>query len=65
MKFTIKQSLLLGSALLFLSLIFGYTGAWLYNSNVLNRASHGLQIAGDVSMDRSGVRSISANSDMP
>ena len=65
MKFTIKQSLLLGSALLFLSLIFGYTGAWLYNSNMLNRASHGLQIASDVSIDRSGVRSISANGDMP
>ena len=65
MKFTIKQSLLLGSALLFLSLIFGYTGAWLYNSNMLNRASHGLQIASDVSMDRSGVRSISANGEMP
>jgi Do/DeqQ family serine protease len=65
MKFTIKQSLILGSTLLFLSLIFGYAGAWLYNCNVLNRASHGLQIAGDVSMDRSGVRAISANGDMP
>ena len=64
MKFTIKQSLLLGSSLLFLSLIFGYAGAWLYNSNVLDRASNGLQIAGDV-QEGSSVRAISVNGSMP
>jgi putative serine protease PepD len=64
MKFTIKQSLILGSTLLFLSLIFGYAGAWFYNSNVLDRASNGLQIAGDVK-EGSSVHAISVNGAMP
>ena len=64
MKISFKQSLLLGSALLFLSLIFGYTGAWLYNANPFKRASQGLQIAGDVQEGMS-MRSISVNGAMP
>ena len=64
MKISFKQSLLLGSALLILSLIFGYTGAWLYNANPFKRASQGLQIAGDVQEGMS-MRSISVNGAMP
>ena len=64
MKFTFKQSLLLGTALLFLSMIFGYTGAWLYNANWLRPASHGLRVANDFGTS-SDLRAISVNSATP
>ena len=64
MKFTLKQSLLLGTALLFLSMIFGYTGAWLYNASWLRPASQGLRVASDFGSS-SDLRSISVNSTTP
>lgn len=64
MRLTVKQSLLLGSSLLLLSMTFGYLGAWLYNANWLKPPSAGLTVAGDVSA-MPGSRAISVNDATP
>lgn len=57
-----KWVLLLSSGLLIFSMLFGYLGAWMYNTQLFNRPSQGLQIAQNIP---NAVPGISVNSATP